>query len=135
MSSLDVATKYVDRINAHDVQGMIDLMTPDHVFVDSLGARSARPGIEDGWRQYLSMVPDYAIRIDRTMSDGETVVLIGEAGGTYVPAGGRAMAKNRWSTPSVWVAKSRGRRISEWRIFADNEPIRAKMRRAGPTRA
>ncbi len=128
MPGLDVALKFVERINSHDVSGLVALMTADHVFVDSLGDKSARPAIEDGWRQYLEMVPDYWIRVERTLSDGDTSVLIGEAGGTYVPRGGTALRENEWRTPAVWVAKVREERVAEWRVFSDNEPIRAKMR-------
>ncbi len=118
----------MERINAHDAEGLVRLMTEDHTFVDSMGDRSARPVIEDGWKQYFEMVPDYWIRIDREVSKGDTAILIGKAGGTYVPKGGSLKPENGWETPAVWVAKVQGRRIAEWRIYSDNEPIRARMK-------
>jgi ketosteroid isomerase-like protein len=124
----DVAKRFIERVNAHDVDGLVKLMTEDHTFVDSMGDKSARPAIEDGWRQYFEMVPDYWIRIDRTVSKGDTAILIGTARGTYVPKGGLSRPENRWETPAVWVAQVRGGKIAEWRIYSDNEPIRARMR-------
>jgi len=124
--------RFVERINAHDASGLVALMTADHVFVDSLGTRLLRPAIEKGWEEYFAMVPDYWVRIDRTISDGETSVLLGEAGGTFVPGGGMMNARNEWRTPAVWVARIRDEKVWEWRIYSDNEPIREKMRLASP---
>jgi hypothetical protein len=125
-----VARRFVERINEHDAEGLIALMTAGHSFVDSLGARSTRPAIEEGWRQYFDMVPDYWIRIDQTFSDERISVLIGEAGGTYVPQGGKARRVNKWETPAVWVAQIEGQKVAEWRVYSDNEPIRARMRKS-----
>ena len=127
---MDVAQRFVERINAHDAKGLVALMTADHTFVDSLGVRSTRPAIERGWRQYFAMVPDYWVRVDRALTQGNTSVLIGMAGGTYVPQGGSAKSENRWETPAVWVARVKGEKLSEWRVYSDNEPIRAKMRKS-----
>jgi len=128
MDSTVVALEFVDRINDHDVSGLAKLMTKDHAFVDSLGAKATRPAIEQGWRQYFEMVPDYWIEIERAFGFGDTAILLGRAGGTYVGKGGARKQKNRWETPAVWVARIKGRKIAEWRIYADNEPIREKMK-------
>jgi ketosteroid isomerase-like protein len=130
-SNLEVARRFVDRINAHDVKGLVALMTVDHVFVDSLGDKFTRPSIEAGWEQYFAMVPDYWIRIDRMVIENDNaLILIGMAGGTYVPEDGAMKPENKWETPAVWNAHIRAGKVSEWRIYSDNEPIRAKMRRS-----
>jgi ketosteroid isomerase-like protein len=128
LSTSEVARRFVDRINAHDVEGLVALMTGDHVFVDSLGNRSPRPEIESGWGHYFKMVPDYWVRIDKTISDGDTAILLGEAGGTYTAEHRVAKPEDMWHTPAVWVARVVGTKVAEWRIYADNEPIRARMR-------
>jgi ketosteroid isomerase-like protein len=129
MTADDLSLEFVKRINAHDVDGLVRLMTPDHIFVDSLGEKSTRPAIEQGWRQYFEMVPDYWVRVERSFHDGETTVLVGRAGGTYVRKGGLVRSRNRWETPAVWVTRIRGGKVAEWRIYSDNEPIRQKMKR------
>lgn len=129
MTAVDISLEFVKRINAHDVDDLVRLMTPDHIFVDSLGEKSTRPTIEQGWRQYFEMVPDYWVRVDRSFHAGDTTVLVGRAGGTYVRKGGSMRAGNRWETPAVWVSRVRGRKMAEWQIYLDNEPIRQKMRR------
>ena len=130
MKSSDLALDFVGRINNHDVNGLVELMTTDHLFVDSLGNQSRRPNIETGWKDYFEMVPDYWIKIERTVADGNIAILVGRAGGTYVPQAGIMRPENRWETPAVWVSRVKGRKIVEWRIYCDNEPIREKMRGA-----
>jgi len=130
MMNSRVAERFVDRINAHDVEGLVSLMSVDHVFIDSLGNKFTRPAIEAGWRQYFATVPDYWVRVDRVIDDEPTMVLIGAAGGTYVANGDSIRSENKWETPAVWRAVVREGKVSEWQIFADNEPMRAKMRKA-----
>jgi ketosteroid isomerase-like protein len=130
MTNSSVVRRFVARINAHDINGIVRLMARDHVFVDSLGNRFTRPEIEAGWQQYFVMVPDYRIRMDREVDDENSVILFGTAAGTYVPDGGVMSPNNRWETPAVWRAIILKGKVYEWRIYSDNEPIRAKIRLA-----
>lgn len=81
-----------------------------------------------GWEGYFRMVPDYTIEIAETFVDGAVVVMLGSAQGTY-SADGVVRPENRWSTPTSWRALIRGSQVAEWRIYADNEPIRQIVKR------
>ncbi|HXJ94489.1 MAG TPA: nuclear transport factor 2 family protein [Terriglobia bacterium] len=129
---LQVARAFADRINAHDTLGLIALMSPDHALIDSLGNKVVRPAIEGGWAAYFAMVPDYWIRIDSAMVEGDVAAFFGSAGGTYVPKGAELRPENRWETPAAWLARVRDGKVSQWRVYCDNEPIREKMKTAGP---
>ena len=123
-----VVRQFVERINAHDVEGIVGLLAPDHRFVDSLGTVfEGEESLRAGWRGYLRMVPDYLIEIERLIDDGEAVILIGHAGGTYTHDG-TIRAENAWRAPAAWMASVKRGRLTEWRVFADNEPIRQRMR-------
>jgi hypothetical protein len=67
------------------------------------------------WGGYFAMCADYWIRIDHAMAKGDTVLAVGEAGGTIdgVP----------WRTPAAWQAVVREGLVEEWRVFADNKPV------------
>ncbi len=130
MSALEVALRFVDGINAHDIDGLVALLAPSHRFVDSLGGEAVgRETLRDGWRQYFRMVPDYKIEVARTFAEGPDVVLLGAAHGTYT-MDGSLDAKNAWSTPAAWRARIRDELITEWQVYADNEPLRRCMARA-----
>jgi len=126
-----VARAFVDAINRQDVEGLAELMTPGHRFVDSMGGvTEGREKMRAAWVGYFRMVPDYSIVVEETYVAGPVVVMLGKAKGTY-STDGKLRAENRWETPAAWRAVVEGGLVAEWRVYADNEPMRELMRRAG----
>jgi ketosteroid isomerase-like protein len=124
-----VARAFAEAINRQNVGELTDLMTEDHVFIDSLGARVAgREAMRAGWIGYFRMVPDYTITVTEAFSAGAIVVLLGTAQGTLA-ADGRILPENHWQTPAAWRALIRAAQIAEWRVYADNEPVRQLLAR------
>jgi len=130
LAATEIAKRFVDAINAHDVDGLAKLMSSDHVLIDSLGNKFPASALRSGWQQYFTMVPDYWIQFDQIISDGNVVFLCGSAGGAYTPKGGAMKPENRWKTPAVWRALVKRGKVAEWQVYCDNEPIREKMRAA-----
>jgi uncharacterized protein (TIGR02246 family) len=130
LTPAQTAQRLVACINSHDAAAVAALLTPDHRFIDSLGAEvRGRDALQNGWRQYFSMVPDYQIEVDRVLVDGQQVVLLGVARGTYT-TDGSLNPENAWSMPGAWRALIRDGLVAEWQVYADNEPIRRCMVRA-----
>jgi ketosteroid isomerase-like protein len=126
-----VAHRFVERINAHDVDSMLALMSADHSLIDSLGAATqGEVKLRSAWAGYFRMVPDYSIVVERTLAQGNDVVLLGTARGTYTPDG-VLLAANAWETPVALHARVHDGHVRTWRVYADNEPIRERMR--GPS--
>jgi len=122
-----VVLAFVNAINRQDVDALMEMMTPEHRFVDSLGSMvEGREKMRAGWRAYFDMVPDYKIAVEETYRDGSVVVMLGEARGTFAPDG-KMRAENRWRTPAAFRALVEKGKVAEWRVFADNEPIRRCM--------
>ena len=120
--------QFIACINREDVEGLCLLMTPDHLFVDSLGIEvRGREPMREGWRAYFAMVPDYHIAVTDHLENGPVTAMFGRAGGTYAPDG-RISLENRWDAPAAWKAVVRDDLVAEWRVFADNEPMRRLMR-------
>ncbi|HEY1208347.1 MAG TPA: nuclear transport factor 2 family protein [Terracidiphilus sp.] len=144
-SAEDVARVFVAAINRQDVEGLAGLMTPGHRFVDSLGGvTEGREKMRAAWVGYFRMVPDYSIVVEETYVAGPIVVMLGKARGTYCPDSDslprsenpdlghpELKIENRWETPAAWRAVVEGGLVAEWRVYADNEPMRERMRRAG----
>jgi ketosteroid isomerase-like protein len=121
------AQHFVSTINRRDVDALASLMSGGHRFVDSLGTIvEGREKMRLGWASYFKMVPDYEIAVEETFSNGAAVVLMGIAQGTYSKDGGLA-PENRWQTPIAIRALIEDNLIAEWRVYADNDPIRKLM--------
>ena len=119
-----VAHAFADAVNRRSPADIARLMTEDHVFIDSMGTRVAgKQAMQKGWQGYFSTVPDYSITVDQTFAEGPVVVMLGTAQGTW-SSGGPLKQENRWQTPAAWRAVVRDSLIAEWRVYADNEPIR-----------
>ena len=126
-----VVEAFVRAINRQDVDALAELMTETHRFVDALGGVvEGREAMRAAWRGYFALVPDYTIAVEETYCDGPIVVLLGTAQGTYSGGGGIA-AENRWETPVALRAFVEDNKVAEWRVYADNEPMRRLMGRAG----
>ena len=144
-----VARAFVNAINRQDLEGLAGLMTPGHRFVDSLeNVVEGREKMRAGWVGYFRMVPDYSIVVEEIYKAGpstalrsaqddklnlrsaQVVVMLGKARGTY-STDGELKAENRWETPAAWRAVVEGGLVAEWRVYADNEPMRKLMRQAG----
>jgi|SRR5579863_4236608 len=128
--AVQTARQLVQQINAHDLEALAALLSADHRFVDSLGVVvCGRDALREGWRQYLRLVPDYHIEVQRLLCEGAHVVLLGSAHGTY-SSDGTLHPKNAWSSPAAFCALIRDGRVALWQVYADNEPIRRCMRAA-----
>ena len=126
-NSLDVALAFVAKINSHDVNGLVELMTADHVFVDALGStfRGAEQ-MRQGWKGYFALFPDYAIEVTDQFNRGDVVAMFGK-GSRHIrrqrqPAAGELLGNSR----CVESRRQRGR-VAEWRVYCDNEPARKIM--------
>jgi ketosteroid isomerase-like protein len=130
-SAESVALAFVRAINRQDLSALGELMTDDHRFIDSLGnVVEGREKMCGGWAGYFMMVPDYSIAVEESYSGGNAVVMLGMAQGTYT-TDGQLRDENRWQTPAAFRALIEDGKVAEWRVYADNEPIRKRMAKRG----
>jgi uncharacterized protein (TIGR02246 family) len=123
-----IVERFVAAINAHDVEQLVALMTLDHRLVDSLGnVLTGRDQMQAAWSGYFAIVPDYHIATERVFSDTQEVIVCGVAGGT-LSTGSTHRPEDAWSTPVALRAQIAESLIAEWRVYADNEPLRERMR-------
>ena len=123
-----VAQDFVRAINRHNVEAMAELMTVGHRFIDSMGQIiQGREQVRTCWVGYFRMVPDYSIAIEETLCRRPVVLMVGVAKGTYT-ADGWLREENGWKTPAAFRASIKDGKVAEWRVYADNEPMRQRMR-------
>jgi len=123
MTPIETVLLFLDRINRRDPDKLAELMTEDHVFIDSLGREMrGRETMRQGWRGYYAMCPDYRVSHEDIFANGNIVAVFGAAGGT-ISVGGKLAPENRWETPAAWRAAVEGGLVKEWRVYADNKPV------------
>lgn len=123
-AAMTAVSAFVASINAHDVGGLVDQMTADHLFVDSLGAIvQGRETMRAAWNGYFRMFPDFHIEVEQQVARGGMVLACGQTRGTY-GAAGPTQPGDSWSAPAAWRVVIRDRRVAEWQVYCDNEPAR-----------
>jgi ketosteroid isomerase-like protein len=117
MTSKQTILAFIDRINAHDVQGLGELMSADHTFIDAHGNQvSGKEKMIAGWRGYFEWFPDYHIEVTDQFQQGDNFALFGFAGGTFKNQEGES-----WRLPAAWKAIVKDDRVSLWQVFADTK--------------
>lgn len=123
MNPVETVLEFLHRINQRDPDKLVELMTEDHVFVDSLGnSTQGREKMRAAWRGYYAFCPDYWVTHEEIFPNGQTVAVFGAAGGT-IAAQGDLPAANKWRIPAAWLAVVQGDLVEEWRVYADNKPV------------
>ena len=126
---IEVVLKFEQIINSRNAQAICDWMTADGEFIDSLGNRiKGKEKLLSAWSGYYKMVPDYSISHSEIFADGNTVAVFGSAQGTF-SKDGQIKKEDFWKMPASWRAVVKAGKIAVWQVFADNEPLRAIMRK------
>jgi ketosteroid isomerase-like protein len=132
MSPLETVLQFLDRINQRDVDKLAELMTEDHVFVDSLGQSvRGREKMRAGWRGYYAICPDYWVSHEEIFPNGNLVAVFGSAGGT-IAANGKLPPENKWHATAAWLAVVENGLVKEWRVYADNKAVYDILARSKP---
>ena len=130
MSPTETVLQFMDRINQRDADKLAELMTEDHVFVDSLGnSVRGRENMRAGWRGYFAFCPDYRVSHEEVFENGNIVAVFGSAGGT-IAANGKLPPENKWRTSAAWLSVVENHLVKEWRVYADNKPVYDIMARS-----
>jgi len=108
---------FIDRINAHDVDGLAELMSDDHIFIDAHGNEVvSKEKMIAGWRRYFEWFPDYHIEVTEIFENGARFALFGFAGNS-----GKGKSDSSWRLPAAWKARVKDGRVRLWQVFADTK--------------
>ena len=123
MKVLKTAISFLEKINKHDINGISELMSPDHEFMDSMGIIvKGKKEMIKAWKGFFSWFPDYEITAMNTLLTDDSVGFFGVANGTFNNE--KEISSNKFTIPASWRAKVKDGLITEWQVFADNEVVR-----------
>jgi ketosteroid isomerase-like protein len=113
-----VVLQFNECINNRDLQGLSDLMTEDHVFIDSNDdVHSGKELMIKGWRDFFNQFPDYRNHFAIVESRGDQVLVIGHSACSFKQLDG----------PALWTAKVEDGLVAEWRVYLDTVENRGKL--------
>jgi len=116
--SQSVVLQFNECINRRDVKGLSDLMTEDHVFIDSDDdVHSGKEAMIEGWRNFFNRYPDYRNHFSTLESRGNLVLVTGYSTCSFEPLDG----------PAIWTARAENGLVAEWRVYLDTAENRKKL--------
>jgi len=109
---MSIALRFNERINQQDLEGLAELMTDDHTFIDSEGnITKGKEAMKEGWSHFFKKYTDYRNEFTCVTIQRNIVVMVGYSTCSYKPLDG----------PNIWTAKISGGKISEWRVYWLNQ--------------
>ena len=106
---LKIPRRFVDCLNARDVDALSDVISDDCRIIDPRGAWvEGRDTCLQMMRALFKIDPDYRIHVNS----------MGRSGGNVLIAG-RTTARNpRFATTTLWRARSDSRHLHEWQSYS-----------------
>ena len=131
MTPLEVADAFVSAINSGKVERLVELMTPEYMFVDADGSEHVgRDGMLTGWREHFKLVPDLRIEVFHRFAAADTVVLLGRTSGTIVE-NGKLRPDNHWTVPAAWRVVVESDLVAIWQLYANQHRMHQILERMG----
>jgi ketosteroid isomerase-like protein len=118
----DLILEFMDRINAHDVDGIADFFAIDHVFIDTHDTvHEGKQLMRKAWAEYFELFPDYKVEVEHVIEEGDMLAVFGHASATY--KGLDAGPSNFWRLPGAWKAVISKGKIKLWQVYCDYKII------------
>jgi uncharacterized protein (TIGR02246 family) len=113
-----VALNFNVKINQRDLEGLAELMTEDHTFIDIPGeVHKGKEVMKKGWKEFFTKFPDYRNVFTDVKVTNNGVVMVGYS----------TCSDKQLDGPSIWTARIRNGRVSEWRVYEDTESKRQQL--------
>ena len=82
--SKEIVLIFIEKINGADINGIVGLMSKDHVFIDNIGNEYlGKEKMREGWKTYFSWFPDYKIEVTDIFQNKDIFLICGFASGAF----------------------------------------------------
>lgn len=113
-----IALQFNECINKQDIDGLAELMTENHTFIDREGKTGHTKEImARGWREFFRMFPNYRNTFTRIQSTDNLVVIVGSA----------YWSEEQPYDPVIWTATIVDDLVQEWRVYSDTAANRQAL--------
>jgi peptidase E len=122
--SVNIVKQYIDFINTHNIEGLINLTDENALFTDSMGINTkGLNNMKKAWDILWSFFPDYHLNVKEIICKNGLVAVFGTASGTLA-ADGKLLPDYKFEIPASWTATVNNGKITKWNVYADNQPVR-----------
>jgi ketosteroid isomerase-like protein len=116
----NIVLDFIDAINKADVDRILNLMSDDHILIDSQNHQmTGKDNLRQAWIGYFGMFPDYKIKVNEILEKDSLICILGYASGTYKNLQNKDNS-NFWKIPVALTAMIKDNHIRQWQIYADN---------------
>ena len=116
-----VVLDFIEAINSHDLDRMEDLMSEDHVFINSHGKQTVgKKNMKVGWKGYFQFFPDYTIEVTDIIEGEDVIGVFGYSWATYMNKRNKQNS-NYWNLPGAWKARVENGKIKLWQVYIDTK--------------
>jgi ketosteroid isomerase-like protein len=113
-----LTVSFNEHINNRDLDGLAELMTDDHTFIDTADhVIRGKSDCLEAWRGFFKLFPDYRNAFDRLVVEDNRVIVVGRS----------SCSDLRLDTPALWVAKAKDNKLAEWRVYEDTPANRGTL--------
>lgn len=113
-----IALQFNDSINTRDIDGLANLMTDDHAFIDNLNnCIEGKSDNKTNWKKFFELFPDYR-NIFETVSVKDSLIIM---------QGYSICSDKRLDMRGIWTAQIRNNKVKEWRVYFDTEENKNKL--------
>jgi ketosteroid isomerase-like protein len=110
INPFDIVNNFNDAITSHDLGRMELLMSNDHTFIDSDGARViGRKDCLAAWEGFFRQFPDYKNLFEHMEIQSNVVITFGHS----------RCSDQRLNGPALWTATIKDNRVHEWHVYND----------------
>lgn len=117
----DTILEFVKQINNHNVDGIAELMSDDHTFIDAIGSNiTGKEEMKKAWKVYFEWFPDYVINTSDIIAGSSSIAMFGFASGTYKGIKNEANSYY-WRLPAAWKIMVENEKIKLWQVYCDTK--------------
>jgi ketosteroid isomerase-like protein len=117
----NIILEFVDFINKHNLEGMYELMSDDHTFIDAHNnSITGKDKMKTSWQFYFEWFPDYTIEVSDIIQGGSCSAVFGFANGTYRNLHNPEKS-NHFHLPAAWRVIIENDKIKQWQVYADTK--------------
>jgi ketosteroid isomerase-like protein len=114
---------FIDRINHTDLDGLLALMTDDHVLRVLDTPPVVGSALRPAWQTYFTAFPEYVIYTERISQNGGSVAVLGHTTGSQLSLPDDEESR----IPVIWTAVVRKGLIARWSIVEDGPKVRSEL--------